>query len=270
MIHNFIVLAWLCRLFFSLSSLVSLAVCGNSKERFVIDQLLFFLLSLKTSCYNSTLVTWSLAVQLLLAKYPCCPGTKMRRFLSFLVTTPFSNMDLVHYSTTLLRIWILSFSMKWDHKLQPSLHLVACVASVLWCKTSWELARWVVMREKGRNSPLSFHYSCRFAAHSTARKPTKTANYTGLKTSQCFIFFDYCHWRFYWAVAFSEEITLFHRIIVKKVKDINSPDSQGYIVYNVFVICGRFSGILLYLVCTSQMNLILLGKVYKQAYDPGN
>ena len=57
---------------------------------------------------------------------------------------------------------------------------------------------------------------------------------------------------------------------MKKVKDINSPASQGYIVYNVFVICERFSGILLYFVCMSQINLILLGKVYKQAYDPGN
>ena len=149
---------------------------GNSKERFATDQLSIFFFSSRTNYYNFTLVTWSLAVQLLLAKCPYCPGTKMRHFLSFLVTTPFSNMDLVHYSTALLRIWILSFSMKYGHRLQICLHLIACIAGFSWCKTSCESVRWMVMREREKIPPSFHHSCCRFAAHSTAGKPTKTDN----------------------------------------------------------------------------------------------
>ena len=68
--------------------------------------------SLKTNCYNFTLETWNSAAQLLSVKCLRYPGTKMRSFLSFLVTTPSSSMALEFSSASLLRVWTLSFTVR--------------------------------------------------------------------------------------------------------------------------------------------------------------
>ena len=68
--------------------------------------------SLKTNCYNFTLETWNSAALLLSVKCLRYPGTKMRSFLSFLVTTPSSSMALEFSSASLLRVWTSGFSMR--------------------------------------------------------------------------------------------------------------------------------------------------------------